>query len=295
MTPQAEQLVLQYLSRVADAAYGHVTARGRTAYLADLRSRIHRACAAAGAETSDDVRRILRGFGRPAELVARELAADFQGAIPPETAVRPAAGGSAAEPDALGSEGADAAANGAATEDTAPDADGSAVRGSAAAVPANRPVRLPPPWRATGGRDADQRTGVRPLGRPSAGASGRSRGAALPTGLPAALRRHPPEALAVALYAAAAGVGVLAGAWLIGAAVVALSRVWTGLDKAVGVGVPVLATLVGMAVWESGAEYIYIDEIIWESLADTGIVGLRLAAAGACVYLALRLPRPNSG
>ncbi|MFD0802226.1 hypothetical protein ACFQZU_13000, partial [Streptomonospora algeriensis] len=107
----------------------------------------------------------------------------------------------------------------------------------------------------------------------------------------AALRSHPGEALGVGLYLAAGAVGVLAGGWLIGAAVVALSRVWTGLDKALGVGVPVLATLVGMALWESGVEHIYVDQIIWESLTESGVVGLRLAALGTGLFLALRLTR----
>ncbi|MUL44030.1 hypothetical protein FZ103_23170 [Streptomonospora sp. PA3] len=109
--------------------------------------------------------------------------------------------------------------------------------------------------------------------------------------LPGALRRHPAEALAIGLYAAAAAVGALAAVWLVGAAIVALSRAWTGLDKAAGVGVPVLATLVGMALWESGAKHIYIDEIIWESLAATGVVGLRIAALGTALFLAARLSR----
>ncbi|MFD0803879.1 hypothetical protein ACFQZU_21515, partial [Streptomonospora algeriensis] len=56
MTEQAAQLVLHYLSRVADAAYGNVPARRRAAYLADLRAdrgdrpaELSRAAAAVGA------------------------------------------------------------------------------------------------------------------------------------------------------------------------------------------------------------------------------------------------------
>ncbi|MBB5999172.1 MULTISPECIES: hypothetical protein [Nocardiopsidaceae] len=265
MTEQAAQLVLHYVSRVADAAYGAVPARRRAAYLADLRARIERACATVGAESPDDVRRVLRGFGRPAEVVTRELAA--------EIGDRPDPGAPGVTP--VAADGAD---------DGAGPADAEARAGAAPAPADNRPVRAPPPWRSgTGG-------GVRARSRAAAGAAQARRGDAL-AALPAALRRHPGEALGVGLYLAAAAAGVLAGGWLIGAAVVALSRVWTGLDKAVGVGVPVLATLVGMAVWESGVEHIYVDQVIWESLTETGVVGLRLAALAAGLYLVLRLTR----
>ncbi|MFC4865165.1 hypothetical protein [Streptomonospora arabica] len=262
MTEQAAQLVLQYLSRVADAAYGNVPARHRAAYLADLRSRIDRACTAADAETVGDVRRILHGFGRPAELIARELDAEATASAGP---VRTAA--HAAEED---------------------DAEGAEERRRAVSAPANRPVREPPPWRS-GARPPARRP--RPRARPSGGtppAPGRRTDAL--AGLPAALRRHPGEAVGVLLYLAAGAVGALAAAWLVGAAIVALSRVWTGLDKAAGLGLPLLATLVGMALWESGVDHIYVDQIIWKSLTDTGVIGLRAAALATGVYLALRLP-----
>ncbi|KII00482.1 hypothetical protein LP52_01275 [Streptomonospora alba] len=267
MTEQAAQLVLHYLSRVADAAYGAVPARRRAAYLADVRSRVERACATGGAETPEDVRRILRGFGRPADLVAHELAAeinDRSDGVDPDPDVAPLASGDTE----------DGTAQGAAEE-----------RERVVSTPDNRPVREPPPWRS------GSNGGARTRSRPAAGAAGRSpRGDTL-SALPAALRRHPGEALGVGLYLAAGAFGVLAGAWLIGAAVVALSRVWTGLDKAIGLGAPILATLVGMALWESGVEHIHVDQIIWESLTDTGVVGLRLAGLGTGLFLALRLTR----
>ncbi|MDT0304180.1 hypothetical protein [Streptomonospora wellingtoniae] len=257
MTEQAAQLVLQYLSRVADAAYGNVSARHRAAYLADLRSRIDRACAAAGAESVGDVRRILHGFGRPAELLARELDAETSGSA---GLVR-----TAAEED---------------------DAEGAEERRRAVPAPDNRPAREPPPWRS-GARPAARR----PRPRPSGGAPAQGSRTDALAALPAALRRHPGEAAGVLLYLVAGAVGPLAAAWLVGAAIVALSRVWTGLDKAAGLGLPVLATLVGMALWESGVDHIYFDQIIWKSLTDTGVIGLRAAALATGAYLALQLGR----
>lgn len=72
MTPQAEQLVLNYLSSVGQASYGYLTARRRSAYLVELRSRIDQACG--GSAGSEEVQRVLAGFGTPEELVVRECA-----------------------------------------------------------------------------------------------------------------------------------------------------------------------------------------------------------------------------
>ncbi|GAB3439079.1 hypothetical protein GCM10027570_02910 [Streptomonospora sediminis] len=272
MTEQAQQLVLQYLSRVADAAYGAVPARRRAAYLADLRTRVNRACTSVGAESPDEVRRILRGFGRPADLVARELAAETEGRVTPESTVAPVV-------SAVGEPGGDGPGDGIPESGEAAE-----ERPGGAAAPANRPVREPPPWR--GGPE-----GGRSRARSQDSASGGSRRADALVGLGAALRRNPPEVLAAGLYLVAGTIGALAGVWVIGAAIVVLSRVWSGLDKAVGVGVPIIATLVGMALWESGAAHIYIDEIIWESLAATGVVGLRIAAVCSSLFLIVRLAR----
>ncbi|MBX9391499.1 hypothetical protein K5M73_25160, partial [Streptomonospora halotolerans] len=115
-------------------------------------------------------------------------------------------------------------------------------------------------------------------------------GAALLSGFsPAPLRRHPPEVLAVVLYLVSGAVGAAAAAWPVGAAIVALSRAWSARDKAIGLGVPLTATLVGMSLWRGDA--VYIDQVIAGSLAATGVVGLRLAAFCCGCYLAVRLAR----
>ncbi|MFC4562791.1 hypothetical protein ACFO4E_13070 [Nocardiopsis mangrovi] len=88
MTEQAERMVLDYLSRVADAAYGRLPSRRRAGYLADLRARIMSACEAAGAERPEDVERVLADFGEPGRRFERDQARAGDGAEDePERAV----------------------------------------------------------------------------------------------------------------------------------------------------------------------------------------------------------------
>ncbi|MDA0566631.1 hypothetical protein LG943_20285 [Streptomonospora sp. S1-112] len=279
MTERAEQLVLQYVSRVGDAAYGVLPSRRRAAYLGELRRRILRACADAHAETYEDVVRVLRGFGRPADLVARELdsAASAASATP---TVRPVS--------ESGANGTRADAEGDA-DGRAADATGSAAPAASASRLPNRPHRPPPPWR--GGPDpAAARRARRARAGGAHGAGGaRAAAARLPALSLAPLRRHPPEVLAVILYLLSGIVGAATPVWPVGAAIVALSRAWSGRDKAVGLCLPLTATLVGMSLWRGDA--VYIDQVIAESLAATGVVGLRLAAVCCGCYLAVRLAR----
>jgi hypothetical protein len=243
MTEQAERMLLDYLSRVGDAAYGRLPARRRAAYLADLRTRVSRACADAGAERPEEVRRVLRSFGDPASLVARECGGD--------------GGPRAAEPPRADAEDAPAAR----------------------AATGNRRYRAAP-WRAESAASG--------AGRPAGGAApaGRGRLPDLAAGA-GAVRRHPPEALSVVLYLVSGAVGDLAFLWVLGASMVALSGVWSRADRWGAVCGPIAATLVGMLLWRGEADY--IDQFILGSLLDTGVVGLRLAAVGAGLYLAVRL------
>ncbi|CAL9521919.1 hypothetical protein SUDANB121_03873 [Nocardiopsis dassonvillei] len=73
MTQRSEQLVLDYLSEVGLVLHGRLTARERTAYLADLRARIDARRAAAPHGGEDAVRDILLSLGTPEDLVEREL------------------------------------------------------------------------------------------------------------------------------------------------------------------------------------------------------------------------------
>jgi hypothetical protein len=72
MTEQAEQLVLDYLRRVSDAAHGVLRSDHRVVFVGRLRGRIQEMCANAGATKATDVAKILDRFGDPTALVARE-------------------------------------------------------------------------------------------------------------------------------------------------------------------------------------------------------------------------------
>ncbi|MEU5882644.1 hypothetical protein [Spirillospora sp. NPDC047279] len=70
MSEVAEQLILEYLGRVADAAHGELSSRERLDFCDRLRRRIeeHRA----GSDDPRRVRQVLARFGDPKFLVARE-------------------------------------------------------------------------------------------------------------------------------------------------------------------------------------------------------------------------------
>ncbi|MFC3998529.1 hypothetical protein ACFOVU_21570 [Nocardiopsis sediminis] len=234
MTEQAERMVLDYLSKVADLAYGRLPSRRRAGYLADLRSRIMSACEAAGAERPEDVERVLAGFGAPGRRFERDQAR--------------AEGDAEEEPE----------------------------RAVDRRLHPTRSYR-PAPWK-------DQ------------GAAGGGAPAVLapPSVLVTVLRswvRRPAEAASIAVYLFSGIIGPFAFAWVVGAAMVGLSPVWTRRDKWIAVGVPIAATLTGMLLWQPDVAYIYADQFIQRSLAETGVLGLRVAAVLGAVYLTVRLPR----
>jgi hypothetical protein len=70
MTEVAEQLILEYLGKVADAAHGELSSRERLDFCNRLRQRIeeHRR----GSNDLRQVRQVLARFGDPEFLVARE-------------------------------------------------------------------------------------------------------------------------------------------------------------------------------------------------------------------------------
>ncbi len=241
MTPQADQLVLNYLNDVGQATYEYLTVRGRSAYLAELRARIDTECG--DSADAERVRQVLASFGTPEELVAREC-----------------------------------------VEDDEDDEDDTATE--SVASDDNRPRhanREPPPWR--GGPDRGLFSGVR--GTAVRGTADAPRGAIV--GLATAVRSHPPEIFAIGVYLVSGVFGQVALVWAVGAVLVILSDVWPRGDKWVGVAVPLVATLLGMALWPGEAPY--VDQIILMSLMDTGVIGLRLAALGCGVYLLVRITR----
>lgn len=72
MSEQAEQLVLDYLRQVGDAAYLSLRADERLDFLRRLRGRIDEMRASAGATEPEQVRKVLKRFGDPGALVTRE-------------------------------------------------------------------------------------------------------------------------------------------------------------------------------------------------------------------------------
>ncbi|GAA3727754.1 hypothetical protein HDA32_000297 [Spinactinospora alkalitolerans] len=275
MSERSDQLVLEYLAKVGDAAHQYLPPRRRTAYITELRGRIEDACRSARARDPEQVRRVLRGFGDPAALAARECA------DPPQDAE--AARESRTGPEAPTGPVESAASDKAAT--SAKPSKGGLTGGFARQV---RLQRDPPPWRGGPKRSRPRRIATREGadGGPTPG--GLSPGDLVP-GLLAAVRRHPAELFAIAVYLVSALVGAAAFLWVIAAVQVGLSRVWDRSDKRVAVGVPIAATVAGMLLWPGEAPY--IDEMIRLSLLDTGLVGMRLAVGGCALYLAVRIAR----
>ncbi|MFD3684489.1 hypothetical protein ACFWTE_06685 [Nocardiopsis sp. NPDC058631] len=258
MTQRSEQLVLDYLSEVGLVLHGRMTPRERTAYLTKVRSRIDARRAAAETDGPEAVRGILRGLGSPEDLVEREIAGrdldiEDEELIPPRPrhADRPP-----------------------------PPWRGGPSRGLMSLVegPGQTDIHIT-------GRRADRaaRVARSAENRSTAGRSG-------PGGVVALVRHHPAEAAALGLMLLTVPWTLgLAYLWVLGAVLVVLSRVWSGRDKWVGVGVPLLACLVGMALW--GGEAKFVDQYVQESLAATGVIGLALGSLVGVVYLYPRARR----
>ncbi|WP_316042190.1 hypothetical protein [Nocardiopsis sp. CNR-923] len=75
----------------------------------------------------------------------------------------------------------------------------------------------------------------------------------------------------------------LAFVWVLAAALIVLSQVWSTRDKWVGVGLPLASCAVAMALWNGEAKF--IDRYIQESLPATGVIGLGLACLATFLYL----------
>ncbi|ASU82251.1 hypothetical protein CDO52_05135 [Nocardiopsis gilva YIM 90087] len=258
-------MVLAYLAQVGDAAYGRLSHRQRARFIGDLRGRINAACAAANARSPERVRRILREFGDPEDVVLR---ACRQG---PGMADEQVVDGAA-----LG-DGADGGDEGEG------ESEGRGWAGSERPMPAHRVHRDPPPWR--GGPDRSWLRGASGARGDADAGSSRATG---PGPIDVA-RRYPAEALTIGIYLISGIIGGIVFLWLLGAVLAVLSRVWSRVDRWVAVVVPVAATVGGMALWQGEAPY--VDQFIMASLLDTGVIGLRVAAVACGLYFALRLMR----
>ncbi|PSK99670.1 hypothetical protein CLV63_103397 [Murinocardiopsis flavida] len=280
MTERAEQLVLEYLAKASDAAQQYLLPTRRTAYVADLRDRIDAARAKGKGDDDARVRQVLRRFGDPVALVAREVAEKAE-------AERAAADSGAADP-----------------ERTTHAVSGKKPKRSLGRLA--QPVRLerdPPPWRGGPKRSRlRRRADIDPAPAGGAktaftGGGGSAGGGGLRENSPAMLmlwfataaRRYPMDVFSIALYLVSGLITAIAFVWVIGAVQVVLSSVWEVNDKWVAVGVPVAATAIGMALWQGNAPF--IDQVILESLLDTGLIGLRIGVAASAVVLAVRIAR----
>ncbi|NYH52159.1 hypothetical protein HNR06_001748 [Nocardiopsis arvandica] len=244
MTQRSEQLVLDYLSEVGLVLYGRMTAKERTAYLTSVRSRINARRAAAGRDDEDTVRGILRGLGSPHDLVEREVAGrDLD-----------------IEDDEL-------------------------------IPPRPRHAdRTPPPWRGGPSRgllsllEGPGQTDMRVGGRRADRAGRGDRGPGPLHGLAAVARHTPGEAAALLmLLATVPWWWNLSFLWVLGAALILLSQVWTAVDKWIGVGLPLVSCAAGMALWTGDARF--VDQYVQDSLSATGVVGLGLASLACAAYL----------
>ncbi|WP_026119008.1 hypothetical protein [Nocardiopsis ganjiahuensis] len=142
--------------------------------------------------------------------------------------------------------------------------------------------RPPPPWRGGPSQgfmsllEGPSRTELRMDGRAARKPGVARNGLVL-------VRHHPPEAAALALFVLSGVWWEAAFLWVLGAALVVLSQVWEPRDKWIGVGVPLLACVVGMTLWTGEAKF--IDQYIQEALPATGVAGLGLASLACVLYL----------
>ncbi|MBE3002272.1 hypothetical protein IDM40_26750 [Nocardiopsis sp. HNM0947] len=243
MNQRSEQLVLDYLSEVGLASYGHMTARERTSFLARLRAKIDERRRAAPDDHVDTVRGILRSFGSAEDVVQREC------------------GGRNLDLE---------------DDELIPDRPRHA----------DRP---PPPWR--GGPSSGIMGLLEGPGQADVDLRGkRTRSTGTLRGIALVVRTHPAEAAALGLMLLTVPWWLdLAFVWVLAAALVALSRVWNVRDTWIGIGVPALACVLAMSLWNGEARY--VDEYILESLTATGVIGLGLANLVCVLYLFPRVLR----
>lgn len=97
------------------------------------------------------------------------------------------------------------------------------------------------------------------------------------------VRHHAPEAVALGMFALAGVWWDAASVWVLGAALLLLSQVWGTRDKWIGVGLPLLACVVGVALWDGDAKF--IDLYIQQALPSTGVPALGVASLVCVLYL----------
>ncbi|MBR8742570.1 hypothetical protein [Nocardiopsis sp. MG754419] len=144
---------------------------------------------------------------------------------------------------------------------------------------ANRP---PPPWRGgpsqgllsllEGPSQTDMRMDGRTTRRP-----GVLRNSLL------MVRHRAPEAVALTMFVLAGVWWDVAFLWVLGAVLLLLSQVWGAREKWVGVGLPLLSCVVGVALWNGEAKF--IDLYIQQALPATGAPALGIASLVCVLFL----------
>ncbi|MGE5286338.1 MAG: hypothetical protein ACM3ML_03855 [Micromonosporaceae bacterium] len=283
MSARAEQYVLEYLSRVADAAQGVLRSDERLAFITRLRASIERQRQAAGAYELAQVRRLLSKFGEPRTMVARER----------RRLDAPAGAATAVD----GATAADAATA------TRTAANGGAPGGAGRRFPEPLRPRQEPearPWRPADSlrtrRQVVPAARERPVIRVGhTGAIAPEQPRAPQPGLDpwSAARRFRREALALVLI----GPGAIVlpfPLWLIGAAIGLTSWVWSVRDKSIGLAGPFLVTAAGVgligALNKNPSIPIDLHAYLSAAHADAGIL-IRVSAALGALYLGARLLR----
>ncbi|TMR10251.1 hypothetical protein, partial [Nonomuraea zeae] len=247
MIERADQLVLNYVSKAADAAHGVLRADQRLDFAKRLRARIEEE--RQGSQNAREVSRLLARFGDPVALVEREARRLAEA----DAAARRGSGAASPEPAAQSAAGA------------SQEGAGTGGKGATLRFPAIVDDRDPPPGVQAYRKIAQERLG-RPPGRalPFAGL----RRAAMSSANPMAtggrdartiVKEHPRDTAALALLVVAAllvpfGLPALAIfevpvlVWAVGGVLVLLSASWSARDKLVGAGAPLLGYSVGGVV-----------------------------------------------
>jgi hypothetical protein len=317
MSARAEQLVLDYLSRAADAAQGVLRPDERLRFVTRLRASIDRQRQTAGADDLGQVRRVLSKFGEPKALVEHErrrldaakaaaaqsadaTAHGWAGHADPGRA-DPGARRDPAQPRGPGNTprgGPGTTRPRIRTEDPGRRVPGATQPGRAD-INRRRPGTIQPGRADIGRRRVPGNAPVRavPVGQVdplTGGVAPGEPGVSQPAvDLVSIVRRFRREALVLALI----GPGALVlpvPLWLIGAVIGLTSWVWSGRDKSIGLAGPFLVTVVGVGV--IGAlnknPSIPIDMRAYMSAAhaDAGIL-IRVSAVLGALYLAARLLR----
>jgi hypothetical protein len=262
---RADQLVLNYVSKAADAAHGVLRADQRLDFAKRLRARIE--AERRGSQSAREVAKVLARFGDPAALVEREARRLAEQGVPTKRDLTPL-GASAAPgaPGAGGSAGAGSTGGGAAVPGgTVVDAEPEGPAGTRR-FPAIVDDRDAPPGVRTYRRVAQERLGTQRqgLGMPFAGL----RRAAMSSANPMAtggrdartiVKEQPRDVSAIVILVVAALLvpvdlpplaifEVPLVVWAVGAALVLFSESWGLRDKFLGIGAPLLGYSVGGVV-----------------------------------------------